>query len=58
MGLSKNVIMSAFSNFSTAYNLQIVSSALVIAAYSYPEEGDAYTRLGRLLRFLCPATSA
>ena len=36
MGLSKNTIMSAAANFSTAYNLTIISLALVVAEGMYP----------------------
>jgi len=39
--LSKNVIISATGNFSTAYNLQIISIAILIAGYVYPETKDA-----------------
>ena len=35
--LSKNVLISAAGNFSTAYNLQIISIAILIAGYVYPE---------------------
>lgn len=44
MGLiDKNTLLSAAGNFSTAYNFQIISVAMMIAGYVYPETKNVWT---------------